>query len=986
MVVKGMKIKHKYLLHLANALLLTLVFSGAVQAQLDLYLYEATLDGDSVRVLFRAGCLKIGEVEAHEITLRENSNPIAAFNVQYYDTVPPPVSVAVVVNCPSASQQSDRTEIIAQLSDLIQLKQGQISDFTVFSAHSVIPGVTSYNGDSSQFVNDLTANIAFGDSYYFNAVDAAVQHLASQETVRRYLFVINTAFDDGNTAAVDSIFRDIHNYNIKCLFGNLNSFMIRLQDTWLASHTKGTVLNLYSPTQLSMLMDQYLHSALSEQNMNILTYERMSPDDGSVNQVELTVNKCNTSRTGQRNYTTVDRTQLVDRNPIALYVEVPNKISDQEYELPIYIDDPNIERKLRESLFVLVEFDDSNVLANNIRTSLSGPRTLLNGSNQSSGSFDNYTAISLNNTSDDTTASVLAFLRMNVTGSIVPGVPLIERFVIYSSDGRHIWNANMFEINTSQGFRIFPNISLPTCETREVTITAEPGYTEYFWSTGEEGESIEVNEQGPVFCYVFDQHGVKRYSDTVLVTYRTPPEPFLNLANDTLVCGDGSILLWTTEPFFQYHWSTGELGRSIEVRKGAEYWVEVTDQLGCKGRTSSINIQVKEKPTIVLYSFPGLQVCEPDVVQLQVFAHDAVAYTWSTSAVGDQLEVFESGDYYAIVTDINGCNYNSDTIHVDILEKPDALIIGEPSACYNTVQSYSVDSANPGHDYIWSAIGGIVIEGQGMPQASILWLNASFGTVKVKEDNGSCQTQSTKDIILQPFEIPLIEILGSTELCAGDTVLLRSTKEYDHYYWSNGSTERAIRVSRAGAYSVSIENDGGCQGASDPIIVTMHAKPQTPVISLSGTTLQAPAATEYFWYLDDSLLSAEKGRILQLQKNGVYKLAVVNQYGCRAESEDFEVSVIGIETPENPGAFSVTIYPTTTPDIVNILLSVSHLTDVDIMVFDMLGRLKHSQTLSERRGEHPIPMNIRHLESGLYYIVVKTHRDEVTQTVMKKRE
>lgn len=65
------------------------------------------------------------------------------------------------------------------------------------------------------------------------------------------------------------------------------------------------------------------------------------------------------------------------------------------------------------------------------------------------------------------------------------------------------------------------------CEGEEVTITADPGYVKYTWSTGDEGQSITVDETGSYTVTVQDANGCEN-SFTVEVETSSGPE-ILNL-------------------------------------------------------------------------------------------------------------------------------------------------------------------------------------------------------------------------------------------------------------------------------------------------------------------------------------------------------------------------------------------------------------------------------------------------------------------------
>lgn len=76
---------------------------------------------------------------------------------------------------------------------------------------------------------------------------------------------------------------------------------------------------------------------------------------------------------------------------------------------------------------------------------------------------------------------------------------------------------------------------------------------------------------------------------------------------------------------------------------------------------------------------------------------------------------------------------------------------------------------------------------------------------------------SAQQITIEPEESPAparkfsgIEVKGHTEFCEGGETLLWVEGDYKSYEWSDGSSERSIRVKKAGTYEVTVTTKGGC--------------------------------------------------------------------------------------------------------------------------------------------------------------------------------
>ncbi len=69
-----------------------------------------------------------------------------------------------------------------------------------------------------------------------------------------------------------------------------------------------------------------------------------------------------------------------------------------------------------------------------------------------------------------------------------------------------------------------------------------------------------------------------------------------------------------------------------------------------------------------------------------------------------------------------------------------------------------------------------------------------------------------------------VEVTGDTEICEGGETVLEVKGDFETYTWSNGSTQRSIRVKEAGVYEVTVTTKGGCSLTSS---VNVRTKPCT---------------------------------------------------------------------------------------------------------------------------------------------------------------
>lgn len=156
-------------------------------------------------------------------------------------------------------------------------------------------------------------------------------------------------------------------------------------------------------------------------------------------------------------------------------------------------------------------------------------------------------------------------------------------------------------------------------------------------------------------------------------------------------------------------------------------------------------------------------------------------------------------------------------------------------------------------------------------------------------------------IIECEIEDPEIEIIGKTEFCQGDTLVIRKIGDYDNFEWSNGSKDDSILVTKTGVYYLMVEDNKGCIAASEKINVEVTP---VPVLSISlenqgrlctGDTLKISANfgfDRYEWSNGDTT------RAIYTAQPGIYSVKAYTELGCMREFGDIEV--YDVPKPEKP--------------------------------------------------------------------------------------
>lgn len=125
------------------------------------------------------------------------------------------------------------------------------------------------------------------------------------------------------------------------------------------------------------------------------------------------------------------------------------------------------------------------------------------------------------------------------------------------------------------------------CTNESTTLTITPQAQSYFWNTGENTQSIVVNQGGIYSATITTEAGCELSDDIEVIEY---PNPEFEIKGEKIICNN-TTELYVEESFESYLWSTGETERFIIVDEPGNYSVTITDINGCRAENE---VEVKE--------------------------------------------------------------------------------------------------------------------------------------------------------------------------------------------------------------------------------------------------------------------------------------------------------------------------------------------------------------------------------------------------------
>jgi len=204
-------------------------------------------------------------------------------------------------------------------------------------------------------------------------------------------------------------------------------------------------------------------------------------------------------------------------------------------------------------------------------------------------------------------------------------------------------------------------LSYGFCDT---TLFAGNRFKSYLWSNGTTNSSLSVDSAGSYWVEATDVFGfISR--DTITVSY-----PSINTLSGIVTLCSGTSQLWNPQlspTAYTYTWQDGATTPTYTITQAGQYWVTVTDSLGCFKRSDTV--------TIIDDSFPKMtsldnytSLCSDNSFFLTSGAGAGVNYVWNDMTTNDSLQITATSgqhQYWVTVTNSNSCS-KTDSITITI--------------------------------------------------------------------------------------------------------------------------------------------------------------------------------------------------------------------------------------------------------------------------------------------------------------------------------
>lgn len=422
------------------------------------------------------------------------------------------------------------------------------------------------------------------------------------------------------------------------------------------------------------------------------------------------------------------------------------------------------------------------------------------------------------------------------------------------------------------------------CMGTNTTLGLNDTYANYDWSTGENTDSIIINNAGTYSVTVTNENGCTGTNSIEVVESESPPI-FIAKTNDLDCDNDVAQVFSTTAAAnISYTWTdaTGNiLGTNTlqDVAIPGFYTLTIANMDGC---TSQASIEVIGSEDIETPQIDGnLAFCEGESSLLSVTG-DYASYTWSTGDSTSTINVDSTGTYTVTVTSSTGCVAVNST-NVLVTELPLFSLLGDQIICPGASTTLTVDTTYA--TYNWST--GETI------QEAIITTPGDYEVTVTNANNCSSIMAFTVEVSQPPMAI----INGDSTICAGNSVSLFGSPLNNTYDWSTGESGPFILASAAGTYGLTVTDPNGCTSSTTKTITEISQ----PVLTIIGDTITCKDQTttlavieNYTSYLWSTGINTQT---ITVDTAGAYTVTVTNVDGCQNELTHIITELSGPNIP-----------------------------------------------------------------------------------------
>ncbi len=315
-------------------------------------------------------------------------------------------------------------------------------------------------------------------------------------------------------------------------------------------------------------------------------------------------------------------------------------------------------------------------------------------------------------------------------------------------------------------------------------------------------------------------------------TFCLPPTISVAPATINACFGDQVTLSAIPSPGSTVSWSNGMSGSTITFTANNSGPVTATASSSCGAASETVTVNVTPLPTVS--PLPDLDICEGELVNLNVQTQNATSIEWSNGFTGTPIVFSPTSSGVLTVTASSQCGSATESLNINVTPLPLLFVIqGDQSICEGEVATLEVQYENA-DNFFWN----------NGPTLSTIMVSPSQTQIFTATASNRCQTLE-EDIIVDVRPLPDLDVIqGDQSVCIGESVTLEVFSIFSQdIVWSNGASgsTNTFTPSQTDTYTVTASNS--CGTIDEQVTVEVSEGPALEVIEGSQAICQGESAT-----------------------------------------------------------------------------------------------------------------------------------------------
>lgn len=495
-----------------------------------------------------------------------------------------------------------------------------------------------------------------------------------------------------------------------------------------------------------------------------------------------------------------------------------------------------------------------------------------------------------------------------------------------------------------------------------VSITATGGTPKYkyTWSN----TAVDTNFIGGLAGgnYILTLSDSKGCSTTISNTVGAVAAVTVGFTGNTTVCKNIPTTI-TASGGATYLWSTAATTAAVTVTPAVTTTYYVTVSAGGCFKTDSVKVTVAN--TTATINAPKTAICEGETLILT--AVGGGTYLWSnTTKTADNSVAPTKTTTYTVTVSNNGCTATA-TKDVTVNTVTGTLTSDKNTPCSGET---FVLTATGGGTYLWD-------DNKTSDKVTKTVTGTNTFVVSVTNTLGCTKKFSITIVGVPPLPKPIISVLGVPAFCEGQNAILSATAAPagSKYIWSNNTGIGAsITVTKAGSYTVKIQN-GVCESAlSDTTKIIVYPLPAVPTLAGNKANIISSVSTNTLWFYNGVAIAGTKDLgVYTPTKTGQYVVQYTDPVTqCSSKSLPYNCTKVGVEDLLNENQFKV--YPNPMEENLSVAL-IDVVAATNLSITNILGQSVFSQTITNQSASWNI--DITGWAKGAYFVNIMNKKGEI---------